>query len=331
MGLLKPFLIPAAIVLQMLAAALPSASQPVTGHPRLLLRAADLLRLRSWAVASNPVYREGLAILAAAAKADMDAGRVPAQDTGTNTYVEYPSEMYAELFAFTSLISSDKATQDDYAQRARTLLMHVMNQAARGAAEGQPFRDPEFSTNDRSRWQGESFALTVDWIYPYLTTADKVTIRQVFLRWINENLNAATTGHDHPEPIGMVNDPALTRDHEQVRWAANNYFNAHMRNIGLMAMALDPADDPGNSVRNALRNATGAWLYLTDYLMRNDSRGGLFPEGFEYGPQSLGYVAQLLLALHTAGQDNPAAYGPQLARPATRLSPLAQPGHRPPS
>jgi uncharacterized protein (TIGR03437 family) len=86
-----------------------------------------------------------------------------------------------------------------------------------------------------------------------------------------------------------------------------------MRNIGLMAMALDAADDPDNALRGTLRNATGAWLYIIDYAMRNDSRGGLFPEGFEYSPQSLGYVAQFLLALRTAGQDDPAVWGPQVA------------------
>ena len=36
------------------------------GHPRLWLRADDLPRLRSWANESNPLYRDGLAILAAA-------------------------------------------------------------------------------------------------------------------------------------------------------------------------------------------------------------------------------------------------------------------------
>ncbi len=300
------------VVLGALLAATCCAAQPITSHPRLFLRATDLPRLRSWALNSNPVYRDGLAALAAQARADMDSGRVPNQDIGAVTYVDYPSEMYAELFAFMSLITTDSTVRDDYAQRARTLLMYIMSRAAMGSAQGQPFRDPQFSTNDRSRWQGESFALTVDWIYPYLSASDKATIRQVFLRWIDENLNGAITGHDHPEPIGLLNDPALARDPVQVRWAANNYFNAHMRNIGLMAMALDAADDPDNSLRSALRNATGAWLYIVDYLMRNDSRGGLFPEGFEYSPQSLGYAAQILLALRTAGQDDPALYGAQV-------------------
>jgi len=55
---------------------------PVTGHPRLWLRATDLPRLRSWAAASNSLYQNGLAVLAAQAKADMDAGHLPGDDTG---------------------------------------------------------------------------------------------------------------------------------------------------------------------------------------------------------------------------------------------------------
>jgi hypothetical protein len=295
-----------------LAVHLAAPRAPVTGHPRLWLRAEDLPRLRAWAVNTNPIYRDGLVVLAAQAKADMDAGRVPGQDGGSTSYEQYPSEMYAELFAFMSLISSDQATRNDYAQRARTLLMHVINEAAKGAASGQPFRDPRFSISDRSRWQGEAFGLTVDWIYPYLSTADKTAIRQVFLRWADENTHAETTSFNHPEPIGVMNDPILVSDTIRVRWSANNYYTAHARNLGLMALALDAADDPGNTLRNYLDSATGAWLYVIDTMLRRDAQGGLAPEGFEYSPQAVGYVLQLLLALHTAGQDDPATRGPQV-------------------
>ncbi len=285
---------------------------PVTGHPRIWLRATDLPRLRSWAVPTNPIYQNGLAVLASRSKANMDAKLVPNQDPGATTYVDYPNEMYAELFAFMSLISSDAAARDDYAQRARTLLMYVIDRALPGAAEGQPFRDPSFSISDRSRWHGEAFAVTVDWIYSTLSSTDKEKIRTVFLRWVAENVNATTTSFNHPEPIGVVNDPRLASDPTRVRWAGNNYFTAHMRNIGLMSLALDPADDPGETLRKFLGNATGAWLYIFDYLMRTDGRGGLLPEGFEYSPQSAGYVIQLLLALQTAGQDDPSVWGPQV-------------------
>ncbi|MCP4362376.1 MAG: hypothetical protein GY796_30590 [Chloroflexi bacterium] len=281
-------------------------------HPRLWVRDSDLIRLRSWANTSNPMYANGLALLAAQAKTDMDNGIIPAQDSGEITWEQYPTEMIAQLFAFMSLIENDQATRDDYAQRARTLLMYVMNEAAKGTATGQPFRDPDFSTYDRSRWWGEGFPLTVDWIYPYLSAQDKATIRQVFLRWTDENMNAAVTSFNHPEPIGVVNDPILISDTLRVRWSANNYYMAHMRQIGLMSMALDPADDPGGTLGAYLESATGAWLYMVDHMLRTEGRGGLSPEGWLYGPDSLGYTAQFLLALHTAGEDNPADWGAQV-------------------
>ncbi|MEO8286650.1 MAG: hypothetical protein ABI670_09465 [Chloroflexota bacterium] len=281
------------------------------GHPRLWLTADDVTRLRSWATGSNQLWSEGLARLAAGAKAAMDDGRVPAQDGGTDGYEEYPVEMYSELFAFMSLVSPDAAERDDYAKRARTLLMYALNEAAKGPEAGQAFRDPEFyaGDSDRARWHGEGWALTVDWIYPSLTAEDKATIRKVFLRWSKEIVER---GYHHPEPVGMVNDPFLTSNIQQVRWAANNYFSANMRNLGLMAMALDPADDPEGELGRYLGNATGASLYIADELYRTDARGGLAPEGFEYTPQAVGYVAQLLLALHTAGQDDPGLWGPQV-------------------
>ncbi len=286
---------------------------PASNHPRLWVKGSDLPRLRSWAVDSNPVYKSGILVLANRAKAEMDNGTVPKGDEGTNTYVDYPTETYAELFAFMSLISNDQATRDDYAKRARTLLMFVINQAEQGVAEGKPFRDQEFSTNDRSRWHGEAFSLTVDWIYSYLTPKDKESILKVFLRWSEENLNAQITGHDHPEPIGKVNDPELVKDTREIRWSANNYWTAHMRNLGQMAMALDPGDDPDNKLGAYLANATGAWLYVFDHFLRNEGKGGMLPEGFEYSPQTTAYAIQFLLALHTAGQDNPAKWGPQVS------------------
>ena len=307
-----------ALLLTLLTLLAPTAgAQPLTSHPRLWLTAADLPRLRSWATDANPVYRDGLARLGATARAEMDAGAVPGPDAdnGGNTYTEYPAETYAELFAFLSLVSPGEAERADYAQRARTLLMYVIGKAAQGAAEGQPYRDPEFSTNDRSRWHGEAFALTVDWIYPSLSASDKAAIRTVFLRWIEENRNGAITGHDHPEPIGVVNDPRLVDSPEKLRWALNNYFTAHMRNVGLMAMALDASDDPGGALRGSLANATGAWLYVFDRASRTVGKGGLGPEGFEYFPQTFGFAAQLMLALTTSGNASVETHGPQVSIP----------------
>lgn len=280
---------------------------PQTGHPRLWLTAADLPRLRSWANDANPVYRDGLKVVAERAKADMDRGALAA-DCGGREWEEFPTEMYAELFAFMSLIETDASVRSDYATRARTLLMAAINQAAQGPATERnhtcgypPFRDPDFFTTDsnRARWHGEGFALTADWIYPSLSTQDKQSIRSVFLRWSQDIVER---GYHHPEPLNTVNDPALLTQ-AQVRWSGNNYFTAHMRNMGMMALALDPADDAGNALRNYLGTATGAWLYTFDRLTRTDSLGGMLPEGTEYSPQTASYAAQFLLALRTAGVD----------------------------
>src|SRR4051812_39537530 len=55
---------------------------PAVGHPRLFVKGTDLDRLRSWATPANPVWAEGLSVLATTARATMDAGTVPAQDEG---------------------------------------------------------------------------------------------------------------------------------------------------------------------------------------------------------------------------------------------------------
>lgn len=286
---------------------------PVTSHPRLWLTEADLPRLRGWAIEANPIWSGGLIPMADELKAQMDAGSIPGGDDGAVAWAEYPTENAAQFFAFLSLVDPDEAARAEYAERARTLLMAVINEAAKGPAEGQPFRDPYFSVFDRSRWWGAGFPLTVDWIYPLLTAEDKATIRDVFLRWIDENTTATVTGeYNHPQPVGLVNDPVLLANPVLLRWAGNNYFTAHMRNIGLMALALDEADDPDGALRGNLSQATGAWLYMVDALLQGDSRGGLTAEGFEYTPLALAYVAQFLLALHTAGQDDPAVWGPQV-------------------
>ncbi|PID39667.1 MAG: hypothetical protein CSA24_00775 [Deltaproteobacteria bacterium] len=284
----------------------------MTTHPRLWLTAADLPRLRSWAVSSNPIWRHGLLVAATAGKQVMDAGKVPGGDPGHPGATQHPTEMYAEIFAFMSLVHPDKAARDDYGARARALLMAVMKQAVKGEGQGA-FRGKTFSTYDRSRWHGEAFPLVVDWIYPRLTAADKRTIRRVFERWIDENMNANTTGFNHPEPVGMTNDPKLLRDPIAVRWSANNYYTAHMRNLGLMGLAMDPKDDVNGKLKRGFESAVGAFLYVNDHLRRGDSRGGLSPEGPYYSPESISYITQLLLALYTSGRDDVATHGQQVS------------------
>lgn len=308
-------------------------AQTQLGHPRLWVTASDLPRLRAWATPTNSVYRGGLAVLADYAKMQMDTintnnippvANVPHADDGGAYWQQFPTEMYAELFGFLSLVSTNAADQFDYARRATNLLMYAMNQAALGPDTNVPpaaFRNPMFYTydRDRPRWYGEGWPLAVDWVYPYLSAGDKQTIRSVFLRWANDIVTNAYA--EPPTPAGVTNDPSLLTNppvrfgapYNPVRWSGNNYFTAHMRNLGLMAMAFDAADDPGGQLRGYLSPATGGFLYIVDYLLRHDSRGGLLPEGFEYSPQTAAYIAQFLFALHTAGEDDPARWGPQVA------------------
>jgi hypothetical protein len=283
----------------------------VTDHPRLWLRKADLPKLRSWATKKNPFYQNALLHVAVEAKKAMDDGIVARKDNGGEAWTHHVSENYAQLFAFMSLVENSAAKRKDYAQRARKLLMTVIDQAIKGPSRGDRFRVPRFATYDRSRWWAEAFPLTVDWIYDSLTAKDKAKIRKVFLRWTAENMHAHITDHNHPEPIGLVNDEKLLENRRIVRWSGNNYYANHMRSIGMMAMALDPADDPNNELRSRLSHATGAWLYVLDSLLKGDLRGGVGAEGLYYFPECVGPVVQFLLALHTAGEDNPKRWGPQ--------------------
>ncbi len=287
------------------------------GHPRLIVRAADLPRLRSWAVQSNPTWR-AIERLTTTAKQDMDTGKIPG--TGDCILQNRFCESYAELFAFRSLVSPSEQERADSAARARRLLMHLIAKAD-AAAPTDPTWGTRYSTYNRSRWVGESFGLVVDWIYPSLTDADKKTIRRVFLRWSEDLLHATVTTSNHPEPIGVLNSDVLTKDVHALRYAANNYFAGHMRNLGLMAMSLDAADDPSEAgqkrtyprLRDYLGNAIGAWMYMQDKLYRGDARGGAAPEGFEYGPEAFGSAALLHLAIRTAGEEDVKKYGPQVA------------------
>lgn len=282
----------------------------VSGHPRLWVRAGDLPRLRTWAAGNNPMWT-ALKGAAEEARGEMDAHKVPAGQDCMNESGTQGCEEYAELFAFMSLVSPSEKERHDYASRAAKLLMTMMNRIARGPSDSDELRRDKFPIDDRSRWNGEAFGLTVDWIYPYLTADEKKTIRKVFLRWCDVITHADTTDNNHPEPIGVVNDPKLVADRQAIRWAGNNYYTAHARNLALLALAFDAGDDPGGELRSYVKRATGAWLYVIDAYLRGDGRGGLPADGLEYGPQSLAYLAQALWALHTAGADDAAAFGRQ--------------------
>jgi hypothetical protein len=290
-------------------------TSPSTGHPRLWVREADLPRLRARAVPSNPIFRELEAVALEAAIA-MDKGKIPSEkDCSFNRIY---CEAHAELFAFMSLISNSEVIREDFAARARKILLYIVDRVNKG--EPRDVFVHHFSTGDRSRWAGESFGLTVDWIYPHLTAEDKAAIRPIFLRWAEDQLRSTTTSYDHPEPIGKLNDPGMLKDRKKRRYAVNNYFTAHMRNLALLSLAFDPADDPPEQspkgtyprLRDYFANVAGAWLYMTDHILRNEARGGSPPEGFQYGPATLAYVSETLLAIQTAGEADPARWGPQV-------------------
>jgi len=329
-------------------------SVPVASHPRLWITTNDLPRLRGWATPTNTIYQQGMVPLLAKAVADYNSQFFPGGVANPNYpdpgdvqgYQGLLSEEYAFIFAFNSLIDPSSAKRIQYAQKARNLIMYAMNQAALGHLANAPFRDPAFAIYNHANGSFECWGLAVDWIYdstdtngaPILSSSDKLTIRNVFMQWATDCLNASTTGGDHPEPLGVENSVQLLPGGDAYRMAANNYYAGHARLLTLMTLAIDPADDPavnpakpasalGNTLRSYLSNATGAWLYqqyammgdpasvISDYgLAVNASvglaSGGLPPEGMLYG-HSFGFVLGGLLALQTAGFHDPSLIGPQ--------------------
>ena len=330
---------------------------PVTSHPRLWITPADLPRLQSWAVSSNPVYQQGMLPLLNQAVNIYQTQFFPGgvanpnyPDLGdTQGYAGQLTEEVGFILAFNSLIDPNANNRIKYAQYARNLIMYAMNQAALGVQSGAPFRDPLFAVYNRANETGAQWGLIVDWIYnakdgqgnPILTSQDKATIRNVFMIWANECLNAYTTGGDHPAPIGATNSFSLIGGgNSAYRMASNNYYLGHARLVTTMSLAIDPADDPvldptkppatlGNTLRSYILNATGAWLYQI-YAMMGDPQtlkadynlpgngsnfglasGGLPPEGMLYG-HSFGFLLGQLLALQTAGFNDPTLSGPQI-------------------
>jgi len=328
---------------------------PVSSHPRVWLTTNDVTRLQGWATASNPIYTQGMAPLLSQAVSLYNTQFFPNgvanpnyPDFGdTQGYTGLITEQVGVVLAFNSLIDPNPAARIKYAQYTRNLLMYAMNQAALGHLANAPFRDPAFAVYNRANETGEQWPLMVDWIYSakdpngnaILTSADKATIRNVFMIWANDCLNASTTGGDHPEPIGVVNDLQLLPNDQPYRMAANNYYLGHARDLTMMALSVDPSDDPpinpslpasqiGNSLRSYILDANGAWLYQ-EFAMFADpataatgfglsssagfgiASGGLPPEGMLYGHSYATLLGQLL-ALQTAGFNNVAYSGPQI-------------------
>jgi hypothetical protein len=260
------------------------------------------------------------------------------------------SEENAMILAFQSLIDPSLANRQQYAQAARNLIMYGFNQAALGHLSNAPFRDPLFMVYNRGSATGHEWPLVIDWIYnatdasgnPILTAADKGTVQKVFLMWSNDCVNASTTGGDSPQIHGVLNSLQLLPNNQPYRMASNNYYLAHARVLTMMGLTLDPADDPavdaavapsavGNTERSYILEGNGAWLYQIWAMMGEPAAvaqaygipnnpsgagfglasGGLPPEGMLYG-ESFAYVLGQLLALQTAGFDDPTLAGPQI-------------------
>ncbi len=332
---------------------------PVASHPRLWITQNDVPRLQSWATSSNQVYQQGMLPVLNKAVNLYNTQFFPGgvanpnyPDPGdTQGYTGSLTEEYGAILAFNSLIDPDPNNRIKYAQYARNMLMYAMNQAAQGTLSGAPFRDRLFATYNRASGSGEEWPLMVDWIYnavdanqkPILTASDKAVIRKVFMMWEQACETASTTGGDSPALPGVMNDPQLLPNNKPYRFAANNYYTAHARLMIMMALAIDPADDPvvnpgqssavlGNSLRSYLSDGLGAWLYqqyamygegpnvVSEYGLPGDgsgfglASGGLPPEGMLYGV-SYGNLLSGLLALQTAGFNDPAYAnytGPQI-------------------
>ena len=327
----------------------PAVPYPISAHPRIWITPTDVTRLQGWANESNPVYVQGMLPVLQTAVTNYTTLFFPGGKPGPNWpdpgdvqgYQGSLAEENAMILAFNSLIDPKPANRILYAQYARNLIMYALNQAALGQEANAPYRDPAFPVYNRASATGQDWPLVVDWIYNaknadgknILTAQDKATIRNVFMIWAADCVTASTTGGDSPQVQGVLNDPQLLPNDLPYRMAANNYYLAHARLMTMMALAIDPSDDPvvvagqpatqlGNTLRSYLADALGAWLYQ-EYAMFGDAQtvtsaydipgngagfglasGGLPPEGMLYG-ESFGYALGQLLALQTAGFNNP--------------------------
>jgi hypothetical protein len=341
----------------------PDVPYPVAAHPRIWITPTDVTRLQGWAVNSNPIYSQGTLPILQGTITVYNTAFFPGGQPNTNwpdpgdtqgyacnssyTYIIGTScltEENALVFAFNSLIDPSPANRITYAQYARNLIMYAMNQAVLGLSPELPFRDPAYATYNHASATMQDWPLVVDWIYntkdangnDILTAADKATIRNVFLIWAAQEVNVADDVAA-PSPEGVVNSLQLLPNNLPFRMAANNYYLAHGRNITMMALAIDPNDDPpvdpsqpasqlGNSLRSYILEGTGAFLYQA-YAMFGDPQtvataygipgngagfgltsGGLPAEGMLYG-ESYGYLLGQLLALQTAGFNDPTYAG----------------------
>ena len=299
---------------------------PVASHPRLWLTPADLPRMQSWAVSSNPTwtyFNNLVGICANLYRTQFFPGGVPNTnypDPGDSQgYQGWLTEDVGFVLAFDSLIDPNPANRVTYAQYVRNMLMVAMNQAVLGVQSGMPFRDPTFPIYNRANLSGAQWPLMVDWIYNakdgsgnnILTASDKATIQKVFLMWAGECLVANTTGGDSPSPVGAMNSFSLLHGGTGAyRMASNNYYLGHTRLLTMMGLCIDPADDPvidstkspatlGNTLRSYILDGLGSWLYQVYAMMGDPSTVaadyGLAGNGAGFGLSSGGLPPEGML------------------------------------
>lgn len=259
-------------------------------------------------------------------------------DNGGINFPQYLTEEYALFFAFNSLIDPNPVARQQHAQRARNLLMYPINIIAQGGiVQDAPFQDIGMISYNRGNSSGEAWGLTVDWLQaaqtPVFTTQDFQNIRKVFLLWSNYLL---TSGYHAPTPAGVQNSPIIFNGNET--GATNNYMAGHTRSLTMMALCLDAAEDPADqpnvyngvpypNLRSYIHHVTGARLYelyamygkpaniAAAYKFNHPhfgyAEGGMGTEGFMYS-NSLGQSMLTMLALRTAGYNDPLLAGPQI-------------------
>ena len=295
-------------------------AQLSTTHPRLWFTPADLPAIQARYNASDPTWLQGLKPRIDHAIDVYDTiyfpGGVPAvpfPDDGDVNDGLYRCEADALFFAFLSLADPNTTNQLDYAQRSRRLLMYAVDAALPGQAANTPFRAYQFPIWNRARWWGESWGLTVDWIQYHpgvLTASDKAKIQQLYLRWAND----IHTGFFAPQYI-----PATGR---AGRVASNNYYSGTFRNLLMMSLCLDDADDPvvdsghpinylGNTLRSYRIVLRDEWMarLSTIYLHGGSCSGGYHPEGLGYGLENMGFLSQAWLAMKSSGFSTAAECG----------------------
>ncbi len=308
-------------------------------HPRLVVSAADLPRLRAWAAPGNPMWTALQTLKQATDHRVITLGRwhtdAPNIVTGyvcdkQTTYCDSGytltndiTEEYALFYAFLSLLDGDPAQRDLHAGIARRMLMYVVNQCAQGLvpdAGGQvPFCNTRFAWWNRGNWAGESWGLIVDWIYPYLTDADKAAIQKLFLLWsdvIVREGQALTTWAQLGRDLANLGDAGRLGARQNARHAWNNYNAGQVQHLVSLALSLDPEDDPPRpelgtlypTVRGYLDYIDrGNWLQYHLFFGEGEGSGGIAAEGpFGYGVDTLRGLATSRLILKSSGHEPPA-------------------------